>query len=130
MIVDTSAIVAIVSDEPSRSHLLSVLSGAIIARISAANLLEAYFVIDGRKEPEASALLDAVLGRLALTVEPVTEAQVSIARNAFRRYGKGSSHGARLNFGDCFAYALARAMDEPLLFVGNDFAQTDIRRAM
>lgn len=130
MIVDTSAIVAIVSDEPSRSHLLSVLSGAIIARISAANLLEAYFVIDGRKEPEASALLDAVLGRLALTVEPVTEAQVSIARNAFRRYGKGSGHGARLNFGDCFAYALARAMDEPLLFVGNDFAQTDIRRAM
>lgn len=130
MIVDTSALVAIVSDEPTKSRLLTALSEAAIARISAANLLEAYFVIDGRKDQDASAMLDALLRRLALTVEPVTEAQVVIARGAFRRFGKGSGHPARLNYGDCFAYALARAMDESLLFVGNDFSHTDIRRSL
>ncbi len=128
MIVDTSALVAIVSDEPNKSRLLAAISGSAIARISAANLLEAYFVIDGRRDPDASALLDGLLRRLALTAEPVTEAQVFIAREAFRRFGKGSGNPARLNYGDCFAYALARALDEPLLFIENDFAQTDIDR--
>lgn len=130
MIVDTSALVAIVSDEPTRNQLLLKLSGASIARISAANLLEAFIVIDGRREPAASALLDTLLRDLALKAEPVTEAQVYVARDGFRRYGKGSGHPARLNYGDCFAYALARALDEPLLFVGHDFTHTDIRRAL
>lgn len=130
MIVDTSALVAIVSDEPTRIQLLLKLPGASIARISAANLLEAFIVIDGRREPAASALLDTLLRDLALKAEPVTEAQVYVARDAFRRYGKGSGHPARLNYGDCFAYALARALDEPLLFVGHDFTHTDIRRAL
>lgn len=130
MIVDTSALVAIVSDEPTRIQLLLKLPGASIARISAANLLEAFIVIDGRREPAASALLDTLLRDLALKAEPVTEAQVYVARDGFRRYGKGSGHPARLNYGDCFAYALARALDEPLLFVGHDFTHTDIRRAL
>lgn len=80
------------------------------------------------RSPETSAKLDTLTDSLRLFVEPVTPEQILIARVAFRRFGKGSGHPARLNFGDCFAYALARALDEPLLFVGYDFAHTDIRR--
>ncbi len=70
------------------------------------------------------------MSRYEILIEPVTEAQVRIARLAYRRYGKGSGHPARLNFGDCFAYALARDRNEPLLFVGNDFIHTDIKSAL
>ncbi len=86
-------------------------------------------VIDGRRNARVSAFLEQLLERFGLIVEPVTQEQVQIAREAFRRYGKGSGHPAGLNYGDCFAYALARYLDEPLLFVGNDFAQTDIAQA-
>lgn len=99
-------------------------------RISAGNLLEAFLVIDGARILELSDELDATVADLQLVIEPVTHEQVQIAREAFRQYGKGSGHPARLNYGDCFAYALARAMDEPLLFVGNDFGRTDVRRAV
>lgn len=129
MIVDTSALVAIALDEADADRFLSILMSAGSPRISAANLLETYLVIDRRRNARATALLDALLARVPLTVEPVTEAHVAIARDAFRRYGKGSGHGARLNYGDCFAYALARDRDEPLLFVGSDFARTDIGQA-
>lgn len=129
MIVDTSAIVAILREEPAADQCLDLIAQVSARRISAANLLETYLVIDGAREPGLSRKLDALLARVALTVEPVTEAQVEIARDAFRRYGKGSGHGARLNYGDCFAYALARHRKEPLLFVGSDFARTDIGRA-
>lgn len=129
MIVDTSALVAIALDEADADRILSILMTDGSPRIAAANLLETYLVIDRRHNTRATALLDAMLARFALTVEPVTEAHVEIARDAFRRYGKGSGHGAALNYGDCFAYALARQRDEPLLFVGSDFAQTDIARA-
>lgn len=129
VIIDASAIVAILREEPSAERCLDLIVRAAARRISAANLLETYLVIDGAREPEMSRKLDALLARVALTVEPVTEAHVVIARDAFRRYGKGSGHGARLNFGDCFAYALARDRDEPLLFVGSDFARTDIGQA-
>ncbi len=98
-------------------------------RISAGNLLEAYMVIDGAGKLELSEELDANITDLRLVIEPVTHEHVRIARGAFRRYGKGSGHPARLNYGDCFAYALARYLDEPLLFIGNDFAQTDIPQA-
>lgn len=87
-------------------------------------------VIDGARVPEESAALDATIRDLQLVITPVSPQQVEIARDAFRRYGKGSGHGARLNFGDCFAYALARYRDEPLLFIGNDFALTDVTPAM
>lgn len=86
-------------------------------------------VIDGRRNACVSAFLEQLLEQFGLVVEPVTEAQVDIARDAFRRYGKGSGHPAHLNYGDCFAYALAGFLNEPLLFIGNDFAQTDIMQA-
>lgn len=129
MIVDTSALVAIALDEADADRILSILMTAASPRISAANLLETYLVIDRRRNARATALLDAIVARVALVVEPVTDAHVEIGRDAFARYGKGSRHGARLNYGDCFAYALARQLDEPLLFVGDDFARTDLARA-
>ncbi len=129
MIVDTSAIVAIVRNESEGAdRCLDHILRASTRRISAGNLLEAYLVIDGARMPELSDELDATIVDLQLVTEPVTPEHIQIARVAFRQYGKGSGHPARLNYGDCFAYALVRALDEPLLFIGNDFAQTDIDR--
>ena len=122
----TSAIVTIVRDEPCADRCLDAIPSTPDRRISAGNLLEAYMVIDGAGKPELSEELDANIADLRLVIEPVTYEHVRIARDAFRRYGKGSGHPARLNYGDCFAYALARFLDEPLLFVGNDFVQTGI----
>jgi ribonuclease VapC len=87
-------------------------------------------VIDGSRDPVASRRLDDLLRAAGLAVEPVTEAQARIAREAYRDFGKGSGHPAQLNFGDCFAYALAKVTGEPLLFKGNDFSQTDIASAL
>ena len=83
--------------------------------------------MDRQPDPRAAAKLDEIIGQLDITIEPVTAHQARIARDAYRRFGKGRGHPARLNFGDCFAYALAKAFDEPLLFVGQDFVHTDIR---
>src|SRR5207248_3635376 len=99
-------------------------------RMSAANYLEAAIIIDGRRDPIASRRLDDLLTELRMTIEPVTEAQAHIARQAYRDFGRGSGHPARLNFGDCFAYALARATGKPLLFKGDDFRHTDIMPAL
>jgi ribonuclease VapC len=129
VIVDTSALVTIALNQPGTDDLLGALASAS-PRISAGNLLEAYIVIDRRQSAPAMAILEQLLEQFDLIVEPVTEAQVEIARDAYRRYGKGSGHPARLNYGDCFAYALARNLGEPLLFVGNDFAHTDIPRVL
>ncbi len=126
MIVDSSALVAVVLDEPTADAILEVLVRESRVRVSAADLLETWMVIDRRETAESAQILAGLLARIDLGVEPVTLTQVEIARNAFRLYGKGSGHGARLNFGDCFAYALAKERSEPLLFVGNDFGQTDI----
>lgn len=98
--------------------------------MSAASLLEAAIVVDNLERPGASSAFDALIARFALRIEPVTVSQVHIAREAYQRYGRGRGHPARLNFGDCFAYALARERDEPLLFVGDDFGHTDVRRAL
>ena len=94
--------------------------------ISAANLLEAGIIIDNQSGPSAGRRLDAFVERAQIGIEAVTEAQVRIARQAYLDFGRGN-HPARLNFGDCFAYALAKATGEPLLFKGDDFARTDIR---
>lgn len=126
MIVDSSAIVAILEGEPEEPRCTDAPIDASIRRISVANLLETYMRIDRSRLPQSHELVDEFVDRFMLTVEPVTGAQIVIARQAFHRYGKGSGHGARLNFGDCFAYALAKQTSEPLLFVGNDFSQTDI----
>jgi ribonuclease VapC len=98
--------------------------------VSAANFLEAAIVVDVKRRPIASRRLDDLLDELDVVIEPVTEEQARIARTAYRDYGRGSGHPAQLNFGDCFAYALARATGEPLLFKGNDFAHTDITPAL
>jgi ribonuclease VapC len=130
VIVDTSVLVALALSQAEADRLRSDLDETSPPRISAGNLLEPYMVVDGRQNARVSAFLDQLLEQVGLIVEPVTEVQVRIAREAFRRYGKASGHPARLNYGDCFACALARHMDEPLLFVGNDFAHTDIPRAL
>lgn len=126
MIVDTSVIVAILRGEPDARAFEQLLARAPIARISAATYVELGVVVDDARDPVQSSALDAVLRAARVQVEPFTEAQAGLARSAYQRFGKGSGHPARLNMGDCFAYALARDLGEPLLFKGNDFALTDI----
>ncbi len=102
---------------------------ATVRRLSAANYVEAGAVIDRSEDPIASRRLDELIKIAKISIEPVTETQAKLAREAYRDFGKGSGHPAGLNFGDCFAYALAREMGEPLLFKGNDFTHTDISPA-
>ena len=126
MIIDSSALIAIARDEPDASRYATAVRDAPSRRISAANWLEASIVIDRLNDPVTSAIFESIVTRLKLTIEPVTEAQARIAREAHAKFGRGSGHPARLNFGDCFAYALAKALDEPLLYKGDDFSKTDI----
>ncbi|MGN6032958.1 MAG: type II toxin-antitoxin system VapC family toxin [Thermomicrobiales bacterium] len=130
MIVDSSALVAIALNEDGSDILSMALSQSRSPRISAANLLETWTVIDRRGGPRALPILEDTMSRVGLAIEPVTLAQVEIAREAYARYGRGIGHPARLNFGDCFAYALAKQTDEPLLFVGDDFIHTDLTFAV
>jgi ribonuclease VapC len=126
MIIDTSALIAILRNEPEALACAKAIEAAIIRRVSAANFVEAAIVIDGSRDPVASRRFDDLVREANLIIEPVTEAQARIARDAYRDFGRGSGHPAKLNFGDCFAYALAKVMGEPLLFKGDDFAHTDI----
>ena len=128
MIVDTSAIVAMLQLEPEATAMLRLLSVSGNTSMSAATYLECGIVIDGAKDPKASANLDALLRDLRIAIEPVTAEQARIARQAYRDFGKGSGHPAKLNFGDCFAYALAAERGEPLLFKGDDFANAGLAR--
>lgn len=130
MIVDTSALIAILRAEPEAAACAEAIEAAAQRRISAANFVETAIVIDGSRDPIASRRLDDLLTEAQLVIEPVTESQARIARDAYRDYGRGSGHPARLNFGDCFAYALARATGEPLLFKGADFSHTDVAPAL
>lgn len=126
MIVDTSALVALLRDEPEAAAFARLLQAAPRRLLSAATYVELAAVVDGRGDPVASGALDAWLAAWGVEVTPLTEGQARIAREAYRRFGRGSGHPARLNLGDCFAYALARDLGEPLLFKGADFALTDI----
>ena len=126
MIVDTSAIVAIIRGEPEAAIYARLIGEADVARISAATYVELGIVIDGRHDPLLSSALDRFVVDAGLRVEPLTPEQARIARDAYRRFGRTSGSRARLNMGDCFAYALARDLGEPLLFKGNDFKETDI----
>ena len=130
MIVDTSALIAVVNTEPGFEQFAAVLVAAPTVRLSAATLLESSIVTDGRRNPVLSARFDELLAELAVVVLPVTEAQARIARQAYRDYGRGSGHPAQLNLGDCFAYALAKDRGETLLYKGDDFIHTDIRSAL
>jgi ribonuclease VapC len=121
MIVDTSALIAILRDEPEARAFAIAIADADRRRLSAANYLEAAIVIDGSRDPIASRRFDDLLREAGISIEPVTEEQAKIAREAYRDFGRGSGHAARLNFGDCFAYALAMTTGEPLLFKGDDF---------
>jgi len=128
MVLDTSAIVAILSNEPEREHFIDLIGATSVLRLSAGNRVEATLVIEGRKRDAGRLDLDLFLSEAEVEIVPVTPEQVEIACEAFRRYGKGR-HPAGLNFGDVFAYALAKATGEPLLFKGHDFAKTDVASA-
>jgi ribonuclease VapC len=130
VIIDTSALIAILRAEDDASDMAHAIERARDRRISAANYLEAAVVIDGSRDPVASRRFDELVEAADLCVESVTAKQAQIAREAYRDFGKGSGHKAGLNFGDCFAYALAKVTGEPLLYKGNDFAQTDITPAL
>ncbi len=126
MVIDTSAIAAILFGEVEAPRMEGVIADDPIRLVSAANLLEASLVVEGRYGDPGGRELDLFLHVAGVEVVSVTQAQVEIARRAFRRFGKGR-HPARLNFGDCFAYALAKSSGEPLLFKGDDFTRTDVK---
>jgi len=130
VIVDSSALVAILKREPERQEFTQALKDTAEVRISAATYFEASIVVDSARDPIASRMLDDLIENCKIEIEPVTPEQARIARQAYRDYGRGSGHKANLNFGDCFAYALARVKREPLLYKGDDFVHTDIRSAM
>lgn len=127
MTLDTSAILAVLQDEPERMEFISLMQEADRRIISAVSVLEASMVLEGRKGDDAGADLDLFLVRASIEIVPFDEEQLVLARRAFRRYGKGR-HEAGLNFGDCAAYALAEWSGEPLLFKGTDFAATPVSR--
>lgn len=129
MIVDSSAMVAVITREPDWMPLSERMKSADSLRISAASYLETAIVLDGRRNPAVSAGLDDLLEDMEMTIEPVTAEQARVARQAYRDYGRGSGHAANLNFGDCFTYALAREKREPVLWKGEDFGHTDLRPA-
>jgi ribonuclease VapC len=128
MIIDSSAIIAILRDEPDAPEIAELLQRARLRRISAVTYVESAVVADSNRNPVLSRRLDSLLRDVGVQIESVTLRQAEIARQAYRDFGKGR-HKAGLNFGDCFAYALAKEMDEPLLFKGDDFRHTDIEQA-
>ena len=130
MIIDTSAIIAILRNEPEAISCARAIADATIRRVSAVNFVESAVVIDASRDPIATRRFDDFVKEASISIEPVTEIQAQIARGAYRDFGKGSEHPAKLNFGDCFAYALAKESGEPLLFKGRDFAHTDIEAAL
>ena len=130
MIIDTSAIIAILRNESDAPAYAKAIEIANIRRISAVNYVEAAAVIDSSRDPIASRRFDDLIHEAEVIIESVTSIQAKIARDAYKDFGKGSKHRAGLNFGDCFAYALAKTSGEPLLFKGKDFLHTDIKSAI
>ncbi len=127
MIADSSALIAILRQESDAAAFAKALERASIRRISAGTYIETGLVIDGSRNPISSRAYDDLLAEGHFIIEPVTATQARIAREAYRDFGKGSGHPAKLNFGDCFAYALAKELNEPLLFKGDDFKRTDVK---
>lgn len=125
MIVDTSALIAILRGEPDADRYIDTITRTTDKRMSAATWVETAVVVDANRDPVLSGRLDDLMTAAGIVVEPVTFDQAQLARKAYRDFGKGH-HPAGLNFGDCFSYALARATAQPLLFKGDDFSQTDV----
>jgi ribonuclease VapC len=128
MIIDTSALAAIIFGEPDRESHHTVIVRAPHRAISAATYVELSLVVDSRHDAVLSRSLDDLLQSLGIEVLDLTVAQGKIARAAHQDFGRGSGHPVKLNFGDCFSYALAKDTDEPLLWKGEDFGHTDVRR--
>ena len=127
MIVDSSALVAIIHGEPGYELLQrQMVFAAKPPRMSSVNFLETAIVIDGKRDPKASRKLDDLIKELEIELIDFTPEHARLARAAYRDFGKGSGHPAKLNFGDCMAYALAQSEREPLLYVGDDFTHTDL----
>ena len=129
MIVDTSAVLAILFGEEDAERYAHALAKAPVCKMSAATLVEAAIVVEANAPGTGARQLDSLLRRAEVEIEPVTEAQAHVARQAYLDFGKGR-HPAGLNFGDCFSYALAKVMGQPLLFKGGDFAKTDVDPAL
>jgi len=125
VIVDSSALIAILTSESDANDLEDALLASSVRRVSAATYVEASIVMDSRNRPALSHALDNLLQVSQICIEPITVQQARIARQAYRDYGKGR-HRAGLNLGDCFAYALAKEKGEPLLFKGDGFRRTDV----
>ncbi len=125
MVIDTSALIAILQDEPERVSFSEEIAAAAVCRTSAATFFEASMVLEARHGAEGVRLLDLLLESASVEVVAVDFTQARIARQAFANFGKGR-HPARLNYGDCFSYALSRHLGEPLLCKGNDFSRTDL----
>ncbi len=130
MIVDTSAIIAILRGESDGDRYGNALAEADEPLISAGTYIETAIVVDSNRDPVLSGRLNDLLAVTNVKIEPVTKQHAEIARQAYRDFGKGSGHPAALNFGDCFAYALSIATGEPLLSKGEDFAQTDVKAVL
>ena len=129
MVVDTSALVAILLREPDAGRFDRLLAEAPLRLMSAVTRVELSFVIEGRKREAGRADIERFLNDVHIEIAAVTPQQAEIAIEAFRRFGRGR-HRAALNIGDCFSYALVKAIDQPLLFKGDDFIHTDIRPAL
>lgn len=128
MVIDSSAAVAILLGEKEQPDFFRVVARSAVRLMSAATLVEAHIVMLSRNGDAGAIELERLLSRFGFDIVPVDEAQARLAHGAFRKYGKGR-HPAKLNFGDCFSYALAKWSGEPLLFKGRDFARTDVEPA-
>jgi len=133
IVVDSSAIIALYLGEPGAAEFAEAIELDAQPILSVASLLECAIVMRRKKAPEqgdSDNWLDTFVATAAMAIHPVSADHITIARQADIQYGKGTGHPAQLNFGDCFAYALAKAMDVPLLYKGGDFARTDIAPAL
>lgn len=125
MVIDSSALIAILFEEPDASVYAAAILSDVTRLMSATTLVEVSLVASRKRQPDPIAAVDGLISRLQIVVVPFDEDQAKLARDAFQRYGKGRDR-AGLNFGDCFSYALAKQTGERLLFKGNDFKHTDI----
>lgn len=125
MVIDTSALLAILQNEPERRSFNEAIEADEIRSLSTASFLEASMILESRHGADGVRDLDHFIARAQISLVPVNAEQAHLARDGFRRYGKGR-HSAGLNFGDCFSYALSRSIDQPLLFKGDDFPQSDV----